>query len=128
MIQWKLVNSFNSLYVRNFCLNLNILALEAVEQNESKMVVDDSATKSMEDLDDIDKGCSSSSSAPTNVVLNTVNEERPREMYEDGDQLSPEQFHERLYVQTIESIDDVEKYYSDNFSMLTGQFGVLLCE
>lgn len=89
------------------------------------MLVDESAPKSIED---IDKGCSSSSTTPANIILNTFNEDRPLEFYEEGDQkLTPEEFHERLYVQTIESIDDVEKYYSDNFSMLSGKFGVLLC-
>lgn len=37
-----------------------------------------------------------------------------------------DQFHERLTVFSLQSIDDVEKYYSDNFFVLSGQCGVLL--
>lgn len=39
---------------------------------------------------------------------------------------NPEEFHERLSFLSFHSIDEVEKYYSDNFHVLNGQYGVLL--
>lgn len=39
---------------------------------------------------------------------------------------SPEEFHERLSVCSLDNIDDVEKYYAENFETVSGQYGVLL--
>lgn len=39
---------------------------------------------------------------------------------------SPEEFHERLSVCSLDNIDDVEKYYAKNFETISGQYGVLL--
>lgn len=39
---------------------------------------------------------------------------------------SPDEFHERLSIHNFESIDDVEKYYSENYHVLSGNYGVLL--
>lgn len=39
---------------------------------------------------------------------------------------TPEAFHERLCVTEVESIDDVEKYYSEQFHVLAQECGVLL--
>lgn len=39
---------------------------------------------------------------------------------------SPDEFHERLSVRCFDNIDDVEKYFADNFSYLSGNYGVLL--
>lgn len=39
---------------------------------------------------------------------------------------TPDQFHERLSVLNLNTIDDVEKYYSENFITLSGHCGVLL--
>lgn len=39
---------------------------------------------------------------------------------------TPEAFHERLCVTEVESIDDVEKYYSEQFHVLADECGVLL--
>uniref|UniRef100_A0A1B0D347 Ubiquitin carboxyl-terminal hydrolase MINDY n=2 Tax=Phlebotomus papatasi TaxID=29031 RepID=A0A1B0D347_PHLPP len=38
----------------------------------------------------------------------------------------PDQFHERLTIKDMESIDEVEKFYMENHSLLSGQYGVLL--
>lgn len=39
---------------------------------------------------------------------------------------SPDEFHERLSIHSFENIDDVERYYSENFNVLIGNYGVLL--
>ena len=39
---------------------------------------------------------------------------------------TPEAFHERLCVTELDSIDDVEKYYSEQFHVLADECGVLL--
>lgn len=39
---------------------------------------------------------------------------------------SPDEFHERLSCRNFENIDDVEKYYSENYHVLSGNYGVLL--
>lgn len=39
---------------------------------------------------------------------------------------SPEEFHERLGVINLDSIEQIEKYYSECFSTLSGKYGVLL--
>lgn len=44
----------------------------------------------------------------------------------EGEDLSPERFHERLVIQDLETIEEVEKFYSENFSILSKRFGVLL--
>ncbi|CAD7091558.1 unnamed protein product [Hermetia illucens] len=41
-------------------------------------------------------------------------------------ELSPKEFHERLGVLNFESIEQVEKYYTENFNALSGPYGVLL--
>ena len=38
----------------------------------------------------------------------------------------PETFYERLNVFELETIDEVEKFYSDNFHVLCDNYGVLL--
>lgn len=45
---------------------------------------------------------------------------------EVDDELTPEQFHERLCVHNIETIDNVEKFYSEHFDVLQEKYGVLL--
>jgi ubiquitin carboxyl-terminal hydrolase MINDY-3/4 len=44
----------------------------------------------------------------------------------DGEELSPEIFHERLVIQDFETIEEVEKFYSENLSILSNRYGVLL--
>lgn len=39
---------------------------------------------------------------------------------------SPDEFHERLSVRCFDNIDDVEKYFAESFSYLSGNYGVLL--
>lgn len=39
---------------------------------------------------------------------------------------SPDEFHERLSIHNFNNIDAVEKYYSDHFHVLSGNYGVLL--
>uniref|UniRef100_A0A1L8DAV1 Ubiquitin carboxyl-terminal hydrolase MINDY n=1 Tax=Nyssomyia neivai TaxID=330878 RepID=A0A1L8DAV1_9DIPT len=62
-----------------------------------------------------DPGASPSSSSPVAEAT-------------DGQQgtWDPDQFHERLTIGDMESIDEVEKFYLENMNLLTGQFGVLL--
>lgn len=39
---------------------------------------------------------------------------------------SPDEFHERLSLHNFENIDDVERYYTENYHFLSGNYGVLL--
>lgn len=39
---------------------------------------------------------------------------------------TPDEFHERLTIHCFDNIDDVERYFSDQFYYLTGSYGVLL--
>lgn len=56
----------------------------------------------------------------------TQDESEAREVQQDGEEFSAERFHERLIVQDFETIEEVEKFYSENFSVLSDRFGVLL--
>lgn len=37
----------------------------------------------------------------------------------------PDEFHERLSIQSFDNIEDVEKFYTDHYHILTGNYGVL---
>lgn len=37
----------------------------------------------------------------------------------------PDEFHERLSIRTCDNIEEVEKFYTDNYHILTGNYGVL---
>lgn len=39
---------------------------------------------------------------------------------------SSDEFHERLSIRNFENIDDVEKYYAENYQILSENYGVLL--
>uniref|UniRef100_A0A1A9X4J8 Ubiquitin carboxyl-terminal hydrolase MINDY n=1 Tax=Glossina brevipalpis TaxID=37001 RepID=A0A1A9X4J8_9MUSC len=43
-----------------------------------------------------------------------------------SEEVSPEDYHKRLQVLHFHSIDDVEKYYTRNFEVLSAKYGVLL--
>lgn len=45
---------------------------------------------------------------------------------DNGEELSPQMFHERLVIQDFETMEEVEKFYSDNFTVLSNRYGVLL--
>ncbi|KAG5681381.1 hypothetical protein PVAND_010823 [Polypedilum vanderplanki] len=59
----------------------------------------------------------------TSIV--NVNEERGCELDQEEDIL-PDAFHERLMIQNFETIEEVEKFYSDHYSILSNRYGVLL--
>ena len=44
----------------------------------------------------------------------------------NGEELSPDLFHERLVIQDFETIEEVEKFYSENFGVLGNRYGILL--
>lgn len=44
----------------------------------------------------------------------------------NGEELSPQLFHERLVIQDFETKEEIEKFYSDNFAVLSNRYGVLL--
>lgn len=44
----------------------------------------------------------------------------------DQEDLLPDTYHERLIINDFETIEDVEKFYSDNFKILSNRYGVLL--
>lgn len=37
----------------------------------------------------------------------------------------PDEFHERLTIQQFDDINDVRQFYTDNYHVLSGNFGVL---
>jgi hypothetical protein len=53
-----------------------------------------------------------------------VSEERGCEQGQED--ILPDAFHERLIVHDFELIDEVEKFYSDQYSILSNRYGVLL--
>lgn len=56
-----------------------------------------------------------------------VCEERGLAMHNsDGEDLLPDRFHERLVIQDFETIEEVEKFYSENFRILSNRYGILL--
>lgn len=71
--------------------------------------------------DDLDEEQLPSGSCSVNEI--TLNEQSPSSKKEEW---TPDQFHERLNVINCESIDDLEKYYTDNYRMLSEQYGLLL--
>ena len=44
----------------------------------------------------------------------------------DGEDLKPEKFHERLVIRDFETIEEVEKFYSENYGILSNRYGILL--
>ncbi|XP_055371103.1 ubiquitin carboxyl-terminal hydrolase MINDY-3 homolog [Condylostylus longicornis] len=86
-------------------------------------------------LPDISTEAKESSSAPSPAadaegnIHNSVesNEEHIEQMVaKERPEWTSDEFHDRLSVIHLETIDDVEKYYTDNFYVLTGKYGVLL--
>lgn len=54
-------------------------------------------------------------------------EQRGYETHNSNDEdLLPDRFHERLLVKDFETIEEVEKFYSENFGILSNRFGILL--
>lgn len=54
-----------------------------------------------------------------------VSEERGL-IINDQEDLLPDTFHERLIITDFETIEEVEKFYSENFKILSNRYGVLL--
>lgn len=44
----------------------------------------------------------------------------------DSEDLTPDRFHERLLVKDFENIEEVEKFFSENFGVLNKRYGILL--
>lgn len=44
----------------------------------------------------------------------------------EGTQFQPDDFHERLSIKNLHELGDVQKFYTDNFSVLSDSYGVLL--
>lgn len=40
--------------------------------------------------------------------------------------LTPDKFHERLLIEDLETIEEVEKFYSENYDILSNRYGILL--
>lgn len=45
---------------------------------------------------------------------------------QEATQFQPDDFHERLSIKNLKEQEDVLKFYTDNFSVLSGSYGVLL--
>lgn len=57
----------------------------------------------------------------------TINkEESDSNITQDNSRCSLEEFHRRLSVKCVNSLEEVEKFYADHFNVLSQQFGVLL--
>lgn len=69
--------------------------------------------------EDVEPGVDAATTATSNVSA-AGSSSGPSEPW------TPEAFHERLCVTEVESIDDVEKYYSEQFHVLADECGVLL--
>lgn len=69
--------------------------------------------------EDVELGVDAATTATSNVTA-AGSSSGPAEPW------TPEAFHERLCVTEVESIDDVEKYYSEQFHVLADECGVLL--
>lgn len=85
-------------------------ALEASEASESAREV--SETERME-------------TSMSHDVCDEPSEEQGVEPQNPED-YTPEKFHERLVIQDFETIEEVEKFYSENFNILSNRFGILL--
>ena len=90
-------------------------ATETEMRDVSKL--DDAMQTSMEHLETI----GSSSKADFNIP-----EEKGGVLLSPTNDVTSDTFHERLVLQNLETIDDVEKFYADNFSTVSNRYGVLL--
>lgn len=90
-------------------------ATETEMRDVSKL--DDAMQTSMEHLETI----GSSSKADLNIP-----EEKGGVLLSPTIDVTSDTFHERLVLQNLETIDDVEKFYADNFSTVSNRYGVLL--
>lgn len=63
--------------------------------------------------------------AMTHDVHDEPSEEQGMDLQNPED-YTPEIFHERLMIQDFETIEEVEKFYSENFNILSNRFGILL--
>jgi ubiquitin carboxyl-terminal hydrolase MINDY-3/4 len=61
-------------------------------------------------------------------LVNNVNEERGFSASSnlDDEEIAPDVFHASLVINDFETIDEVEKFYSDHYTILSNRFGVLL--
>ena len=91
-------------------------ATETEMRDVSKL--DDAMQTSMEHLETIG---SSSSKADLNIP-----EEKGGVILSPNNDVTSDTFHERLVLQNLETIDDVEKFYADNFSTVSNRYGVIL--
>lgn len=57
----------------------------------------------------------------------SINHEMSEDLHNNvGEDISPDIFHERLVIQDFETIEEVEKFYEENFDILSNRYGVLL--
>lgn len=61
----------------------------------------------------------------TSMINTDVDEERGFTS-SDQDDILPDTFHNSLVIQNFETMEEVEKFYADNFSILSNRYGVLL--
>lgn len=45
---------------------------------------------------------------------------------QEGIQFQPDDFHERLLIKNLQNQEDVKKFYTENFGVLSDSYGVLL--
>lgn len=106
----------------------NIL-LNSKEQRTFRIVIIDKSN-------DVEKALEASEESDAHTSSNKDQEEERMETSmtrgdretkeEQTDVFSADRFHERLVVQHFENIEEVEKFYSENFGFLNERFGILL--
>ncbi|XP_055684350.1 ubiquitin carboxyl-terminal hydrolase MINDY-3 homolog [Lutzomyia longipalpis] len=77
-------------------------------------------------LNDADPVASPSSPPPVVVGEQQQQTEEGTESSQQPGTWDPDQFHERLTIVDMETIDEVEKFYLENMNLLMGHYGVLL--
>lgn len=89
-------------------------AVEAseIDHNNQSMSHEEGQSEAVENMD-------------TSSLINHVSEERGYIINEQED-LLPDTYHERLIINDFETIEDVEKFYSDNYKILSNRYGVML--
>lgn len=65
--------------------------------------------------------------AQQSVEVNTSDEASQMDVEADTETTIwvPDEFHERLSLQTMDNIEEVKQFYTNNYHILTGNFGVL---
>lgn len=96
-----------------------IVTLDKSQSNVEKAVEASEHSQTANSNNDVER-------MDTSIVSEEVSEERGLIVNEDNVDLLPDSYHERLIVNDFATIEEVEKFYSDNFKILSNRYGVML--